>query len=401
MTHILLTLAVLIQVPNDQRAMRIAKLSKIARDDDSWSMRSLALIGLSQIRHPDAAVAVLKTLTEVKEARVRIYAAASLARFDGAVLRSAFTAEHLDRLIKKDLKSKKAYYRGRIAAALYKAFNPGEFRTPRQWADWWKEASKTYAPKPFKDSGGRRSTPTGTGTAVRLKKLIDLQKDGLDLVLLLDQTGSMRMVIDDAKKGLEEIATIMREIVPKLRLALITYDDQSHVRTGLTTDYKSVVKKLGTIIAQGGADFPEGVDKAITASLKDRRMVWRARAAKVVIVVGDAPMHDADKEDCLELITKAHKEPDKLVGKRKVGTGGKKKRKGTVRPWIFNTIRTGRAPMTQRNFEEIARAGGGTAVMLTDSGEVTRQILLLTFGEEWKKELEIFISIYRAAVKSK
>ena len=116
----------------------------------------------------------------------------------------------------------------------------------------------------------------------------------------------------------------------------------------------------------------------------------------MVIVLGDAPMHDPDKKACLELVEKAHSKPEALTG-RKVPTGSKKK-KFLVRPWVFNCIQSGRAPPTTTNFREITEAGGGKLVSLQDASEVTTEILMLTFGEEWEDELNIFIDIYFSAV---
>lgn len=403
MLKFLLVAALLAQDPTDQRAMRIAKLSKISRGDSLWTMRCLALIGLSDIRHPDAVVTVLERMHAAKDKRVRRYAAVSLERFDPGALRAALTSERLDRLIKKDLRNRNEFYRSKILATLQKSFTTSDARTPEAWSDWWKKQSESYQAEPFKDPGQKRRPPTHVATEVRINKLIDLRKDGLDLALLLDETGSMRAEIDAAKKGIEEIASMIREIVPKLRIALVTYDDESHVQLGFTTNYKSLAKKLEKIKAEGGGDFEEGVDKAIATALQDKKLSWRARAAKVVIVIGDAPMHEEDTKECLELIRRAHEEPETLLGRRRVSTGGEgsAESRSTVRPWTFSVIRTGGKPQTVRNFGQIVRAGGGTVVVLSNAAQVTHKVFLVTFGSEWKEELEVFLEAYSKVGRSK
>ena len=122
----------------------------------------------------------------------------------------------------------------------------------------------------------------------------------LDLVFLVDETGSMGRYIDQVKSRLQEIiATLERSpLCRSLRLGLVSYRDHppqdntfaSRV-VPLTEDVDAIRKGVNRMRAHGGGDGPESV----TDGLYDvARLDWRPRAARVVVLVGDAPPHGVE-----------------------------------------------------------------------------------------------------------
>jgi Mg-chelatase subunit ChlD len=122
----------------------------------------------------------------------------------------------------------------------------------------------------------------------------------IDLVFLVDETGSMGAYIEEVKRRLLEIIEAIRRapLCRSLRLGLVSYRDHppqdrsfaSRV-VPLTDDIAAIKKGVGRMEASGGGDGPESV----TDGLYDLvRLDWRPRAARVVVWVGDAPPHGVE-----------------------------------------------------------------------------------------------------------
>jgi Mg-chelatase subunit ChlD len=122
----------------------------------------------------------------------------------------------------------------------------------------------------------------------------------LDLVFLVDETGSMGAYIEEVKQRLLEIIDALKKapLCRSLRLGLVSYRDHppqdrsfaSRV-VPLTDDIAVIRRGVERMQASGGGDGPESV----TDGLYDLvRLEWRPRAARVVVWVGDAPPHGVE-----------------------------------------------------------------------------------------------------------
>lgn len=119
----------------------------------------------------------------------------------------------------------------------------------------------------------------------------------LDLVFLVDETGSMGAYIEEVKDRLLEMIEALRAapLCKSLRLGLVSYrdhppEDDTFVSrvVPLTSDVAAIAKGVRRMEANGGGDTPE----AVTDGLYDvARMAWRPNASRVVVWVGDAPPH--------------------------------------------------------------------------------------------------------------
>ncbi|KAH8924105.1 hypothetical protein BT69DRAFT_1333300 [Atractiella rhizophila] len=132
-------------------------------------------------------------------------------------------------------------------------------------------------------------------------KLQDTSRE-LDLVFVLDCTGSMGSYITSATQNIE---VICQEIVQSeklaspdcLRIGLIAYRDHPPQDTSYITknfgfgkgsDVASIKKQLQSLYASGGGDGPE----AVTAALKETLLMdWRPSASKIAVLIADAPPH--------------------------------------------------------------------------------------------------------------
>jgi Mg-chelatase subunit ChlD len=145
-----------------------------------------------------------------------------------------------------------------------------------------------------------RSEDSDTYSREQLEYVATKGVGELDIVFLVDETGSMGEYIEEVKRRLGEIIDALEEapLCRSLRLGLVSYRDHPpQERTfasrvvPLTSDIASIRKGVDRMQANGGGDGPESV----TDGLYDLvRLDWRPRAARVVVWFGDAPPHGVE-----------------------------------------------------------------------------------------------------------
>lgn len=134
------------------------------------------------------------------------------------------------------------------------------------------------------------------------KDALELQLDGavapqrarLDLVFLIDATGSMADEIQKLKSSLRSIADDAAQLPsrPDLCFGLVAYRDttdpfvlRSH---DFTDDLGAFQKVLNQLQADGGGDYPEAMSEALHETV--HRLSWRGDGAtRMVVLLADAP----------------------------------------------------------------------------------------------------------------
>lgn len=134
------------------------------------------------------------------------------------------------------------------------------------------------------------------------KDALELQLDGavapqrarLDLVFLIDATGSMADEIQKLKSSLRSIADDAARLPsrPDLYFGLVAYRDttdpfvlRSH---DFTDDLGAFQKVLNQLQADGGGDYPEAMSEALHETV--HRLSWRGEGAtRMVVLLADAP----------------------------------------------------------------------------------------------------------------
>lgn len=119
----------------------------------------------------------------------------------------------------------------------------------------------------------------------------------IEVVFVLDTTGSMSGLIEAAKEKIWSIASSLAqaESAPEIRLGLVAYRDRGDAYvtrvTPLSSDLDSVYATLMDYRAGGGGDTPESVNQALHDAL--HRIAWsdEQEAYQAVFLVGDAPPH--------------------------------------------------------------------------------------------------------------
>ena len=122
------------------------------------------------------------------------------------------------------------------------------------------------------------------------------EKPRIEVVFVLDTTGSMSGLIEAAKQKIWSIANTlaMAKPTPEIKMGLVAYRDRGDAYvtslTDLTDDFDAVYADLMAFKAEGGGDTPESVNQA----LRGRHAVpWSAdpKTYKCIFLVGDAPPH--------------------------------------------------------------------------------------------------------------
>ncbi len=200
--------------------------------------------------------------------------------------------------------------------------------------------------------------------------LQSLRRNGLDIVITFDSTGSMQGEIDQVKSQIQRIGKTLLTLVPKARISLCTYRDQgdAYIVRGLplTSDLQQVDEFLRDVRADGGGDGPEAVQEGLRWSIE--KNTFRPRARKVILLFGDAPPHHPDLPTCLRLSSDFHGQQDGVV-----------------------SAVTCRAARKLSSFVQIADVGGGEAFTTSDERQIMTQLIVLVFGSRHRsKVLEAF-----------
>jgi len=137
--------------------------------------------------------------------------------------------------------------------------------------------------------------------------IADLRKRGLDIVLVIDGTGSMNLIIDDIKTRMPHLVTSLHRMVPIARIGIIVFGGKGEEMRiqPLTLSAQKLSTFLYTIQPIGGGEWEEDTFGACQTAME--KMDWKPYAMKVIVLVGDSPPH---KQDFSPLIAMIHKFKD-------------------------------------------------------------------------------------------
>ena len=136
------------------------------------------------------------------------------------------------------------------------------------------------------------------------------QRTPLDVLFLLDSTGSMSDEIDKIKETLLSIARQVSDLPsnPELRFGLVSYRDREDLYVTRLYDFDSNVRRFSHTIrrvtADGGGDYPESLNEALHAAVNQPG--WRSdRGVRLIFLLADAPPHldyDQDHDYAKEMV---------------------------------------------------------------------------------------------------
>jgi Mg-chelatase subunit ChlD len=187
----------------------------------------------------------------------------------------------------------------------------------------------------------------------------------LDLVFVIDTTGSMRHELADMQANLIGVINILNRLSSSLRIGIVAYKDRGEIY--VTRDFPlqpmegAQVRQIQDFVrgleASGGGDDPEPVELALKVAID---MPWRADAQGRIIVIGDALSRD--RQTTLDLARQF-----------------KNRTQQAELPRVVSTIYAGDEPASARFFEQIATAGGGEYSV--NQGQIIESVLLSIIPE--------------------
>ena len=117
----------------------------------------------------------------------------------------------------------------------------------------------------------------------------------LDVLFLLDSTGSMDDEIQQIKVTLASIAKRVSNLPanPDLRFGMVSYRDRDDTYVTRLHDFDRNVERFQQTIrgvrADGGNDYPESLNQALHEAVNDAS--WRENAIRLIFLIADAPPH--------------------------------------------------------------------------------------------------------------
>ena len=178
----------------------------------------------------------------------------------------------------------------------------------------------------------------------------------VDVVFVLDTTGSMGGLIQTAKEKIWSIATTMASAqqTPDIRIGLVAYRDKGDAYVtrvvDLSDDLDSVYATLMDFQANGGGDTPESVNKALYDAVHAMSWSQKEQAYQVIFLVGDAPPHMDYNEVQYPEIVEAATEKGIVINTIQCGEIA-----SAVAPW------TQIASLGNGDFFQVEQAGGAVA----------------------------------------
>lgn len=235
--------------------------------------------------------------------------------------------------------------------------------------------------------------PTGLldGTTEGFQKMIGQWRgSGLDVVLVIDVTGSMKPYLEQAKLRLNQIMGVITGTLGDttspmkiVRFGVVAYKDYGDDRSfgpsasrwiPLTHNIVMVQRFLDTLHASGGGGIEEPMHRAMHIATDPRVMDWKEGRLPVIILVADAPVHKAGKDQL-----------PRIANNFAVNQGGR-----------INTIDTGNGSRIEvlEDLQTLAHIGGGEAFLLNDQKAFWEHLIVSVFGREYRTDIKLILKRY-------
>lgn len=199
------------------------------------------------------------------------------------------------------------------------------------------------------------ANPTNTPPIIDPAVLMPMANEHpkIEVVFVLDTTGSMGDLIHAAKEKIWSIASTMASAqnAPDIKMGLVAYRDRGDAyvtqTVELSNDLDSMYSKLMDLKADGGGDGPESVNQALYDAVHEMSWNQDQQTYKVIFLVGDAPPHMDYQDDV--------KYPETMAIAKQKGI-------------IINAIQCGQNQNATANWQEIASLGQGNYFQVEQSG---------------------------------
>ncbi len=193
------------------------------------------------------------------------------------------------------------------------------------------------------------------------------ERPRIDVVFVLDTTGSMSGMLEGAKQKIFSIASRIAQgkPTPRVRVGLVAYrdvgDEYVTRRYALTEDLDSLFTHLRKLEAGGGGDTPEHVGRGLGEAVSKLSWDERRETMKLIFLVGDAP--PAERGDDWNFNHWVKRAAQKHIVVNTVRCGGDT---DTEARWKFA------AKTTDGLYESLEQSGGMVAVATPYDAELAK-----------------------------
>jgi VWA domain-containing protein len=230
-----------------------------------------------------------------------------------------------------------------------------------------------------------------------------LRRNGLDVALVIDGTGSMQYVIADVKAHMRALVAAIHRLVPTARVGIVVYGGKNEPIEfePLTLSPPRLETFLDRIQAKGGGEWEEDVLGGTQAAVN--KLDWRAYAKKVIVLVADSPPEKSDFPRMVELVRRfraqngvvnaidltglEHERFEREFEEKVHGIRGDRRETGSA---------SNQAPLpsfyrqTQIAYEFLTHEGGGEMESLASNDQLNQEVMILAFGSRWRDLLAAF-----------
>jgi len=223
----------------------------------------------------------------------------------------------------------------------------------------------------------------------------ELRRKGLDVVLVIDGTGSMNLIIDDVKAKMAQLIQSIHRLVPIARVGVVVFGGKGEKLDiqPLTLSPQKLEDFLSHISAKGGGEWEEDTYGACEYAIN--KMDWKPYAKKVIVLVGDSPPHKEDFQPLIQAIRQfkenngtfntvdvAAEEHERFEREFWLKVHREEPPKISPLPEFYQ--------QTRAAYKVLANAGGGSMKSLTKDTHINQQVLILAFGEQWQNAVAAF-----------
>ena len=220
-----------------------------------------------------------------------------------------------------------------------------------------------------------------------------LRNNGLDVVFVVDATGSMSWVIEEVKFRINDITQMVRSLVPIARFGIVAYRDPKDPefetrQQALTFSTAKMQRFLDKLVAFGGGDLYEAIGAGLRVAIEESG--WRAGARHLIILIGDAPPRREELSGIANRVegwTRIGGTVSTLdVGPQANPALIEAKTKRKVNRSLYRN-----EPLYE--FSVIADAGGGDSATLEGDVRITKRLITLIMGDQFAREMRALLEV--------
>jgi hypothetical protein len=223
----------------------------------------------------------------------------------------------------------------------------------------------------------------------------ELRRKGLDVVLVVDGTGSMKLIIEDVKAKMNQLVRAIHRLVPIARIGVIVFGGKGEAMDTLplTLSADKLQQFLQNIKAKGGGEWEEDTFGACQAAMT--KMDFKPYAKKVVVLVGDSPPHKDDLQPLMAMIRNFKTQNGTF---NTIDVAAEEHERFEREFWlkVHRQEPPSISPLpefyqqTRQAYKVLASQGGGAMRSLTKDSHINQQVLILAFGEQWQNQVAAF-----------